>query len=417
MRYRYADMASIHRQKGKPNWFCAFYDPEGFRRFRSTGTESAKIARTICVNLEHAATLARQGKLSNEKALKLIGETCRNIAETHGKLAGDQAQRVLTSSLEEFVKVAGGELNTYTTRLWLTAWLKGRTDASTATVVEYQRQIDFFLKFLGARADRPLATLQPKQVEDFKEHLAARVSPTSVNKALKVLKASFNNAVARRQLEFNPAEHVQYVAEGESTRRPFTLEEIAELLKKANEEWRTMILVGFYTGQRLRDCANLTWEKIDLLSATINLSTMKTERRQDIPIAEPLARHLATLAGDDPAAPLCPSLFGKKASWLSQQFYQVMADAGLVESRGDHRSKGKGRGAAREKNRISFHSLRYNTTSALKSGGVNDAVAMDIVGHETEAVSRNYTRIDDAAKRAAVAKLPDITKPQQKVTK
>jgi hypothetical protein len=32
------------------------------------------------------------------------------------------------------------------------------------------------------------------------------------------------------------------------------------------------------------------------------------------------------------------------------------------------------------------------------------------IGHETTSVSRNYTKIDDTAKRAAVNKLPDITK-------
>ena len=66
------NMASIHKQPGKPNWFCAFYDPEGFRRFRSSGTANQKIARTICLGLERGASLARQGKLSNERALKLI---------------------------------------------------------------------------------------------------------------------------------------------------------------------------------------------------------------------------------------------------------------------------------------------------------------------------------------------------------
>jgi hypothetical protein len=41
---------------------------------------------------------------------------------------------------------------------------------------------------------------------------------------------------------------------------------------------------------------------------------------------------------------------------------------------------------------------------------VSDAVAMDIVGHETEAVSRNYTKISETAKREAMSKLPDWTK-------
>jgi integrase len=402
-------MASIHRQPDKPNFFCAFYDPEGFRRFRSTGTDNAKVARTICVNIERAAILARQGKLSNEKALKLIRETCAAIGETHGKLAADRAQEILKGAVEEFVKIAGGEFTSYTVRSWLESWLAGRTDASKATMIEYRHEVNLFLKFMGARAGRPLTTLQPKQIEDFKAHLAPRVAASTVNKAIKVLKASFNNAVAKRQLEFSPAEHVESVETEEGKRRPFTDDELASLLKSADAEWRTMILTAFYTGMRLRDCANLTWRNVELHTGTINVLTEKTSRRQVLPIAEPLARHLNTLAGDDPDAPLCPTLHGKNASWLSAQFYGVMVKAGLAAER-DHQTTGRGRASKREKSPISFHSLRYNTTSALKNAGVNDSVTMDLIGHETSAVSRQYTKIDDAAKRAAIAKLPDITR-------
>src|ERR1043166_769220 len=402
-------MASIHRQLGKPNWFCAFYDPEGFRRFRSTGTENPKVARTICVNIERASTLTRQGRLPNEKALKLIRETCNAIAETHGKLAGDRAHEILKASVEEFIKIGGGVFTSYTVRSWLETWLAGRTDASKATLLEYRRALDLFLAFLGTRAERPLTTLQPRQVEDFKTHLSTRVAPSTVNKGIKILKASFNNAVAKRQLEFSPAEHVASVDGEEGTRRPFTDAELSKLLKAAEPDWRTMILTAFYTGLRLRDCANLTWQNIELHTGTINVKTEKTERRQVLPIAEPLSKHLSKLAGDNPDAPLCPSLHSKKASWLSAQFYNVMVKAGLVAER-DHQGKGKGRDAKRDASKISFHSLRYNTTSALKSAGVNDSVTMDIVGHETAAVSRNYTKIDDAAKSAAIAKLPDIPK-------
>ena len=404
-------MASIHKQTGRPNWFCAFYDPEGFRRFRSTGTENAKIARTICVNVERAAALTRQGKLSNEKGLKLVRETCDAIAETHGKLAANRAEAVLKPAVEEFIRIAGGEFTSYTVRGWLDSWIAGRTDASKATVIEYRRIIEMFLKFLGARADRALTTLQPRQIEDFKVSQTTRVAPSSVNKCVKVLKASLNAAVKSRQLEFNPAQHVEFIeaeSEGES-RRPFTSKELTALLTHASAEWRTMIFVAFYTGLRLRDCANLTWRNVELHTNTLNVLTEKTKRRQVLQLAEPLARHLSTMAGDNPDAALCPTLHGKNASWLSSQFYAVMVKAGLVQERG-HQSTGKGRDARRESNPISFHSLRYNTTSALKSAGVSDSVAMDIVGHETASISRNYTKIDDTAKRAAVNKLPDITK-------
>jgi integrase len=411
MRYRYATfMASIHKQPGRPNWFCAFYDPEGFRRFRSTGTENAKIARTICVNVERAAALTRQGKLSNEKALKLVRETCEAIAETHGKLAATRAESVLKPAVEEFIRIAGGEFTSYTVRGWLNSWIAGRTDASKATVIEYRRIIGLFFKFLGARSDRSLTTMQPRQVEDFKTHLAKRVSPSTVNKGVKVLKAALNAAVRSRQLEFNPAEHVEFIETEQESRRPFTRKELTGLLTHADADWRTMILTAFYTGLRLRDCANLTWRNVELHTNTLNVLTEKTGRRQVLPLAEPLARHLSDMAGDDPDAALCPPLHGKPAAWLSAQFYkEVMVKAGIVEKRG-HESTGKGRDGRREISRVSFHSLRYNTTSALKSSGVSDSVAMDIVGHETASISRNYTKIDDTAKRAAVNKLPDITK-------
>jgi integrase/recombinase XerD len=402
-------MASIHRDGDKPNWFCHFYDPEGYRRKRTTGTENAKVARTICVNVERAATLARQGKLSNEKGLRLIRDTCAAIAETHGKLAGDRAHEILKASVEEFIKIAGGEFTSYTVRSWLESWLASRTDASKATLIEYRHEVALFLKFMGKRADKPLTTLQPKQIEDFKAHLASRVAASTVNKAVKVLKASFNNAVSKRQLEFSPAEHVESVETEEGKRRPFTDEELDKLLQVPDPEWRTMVLTAFYTGMRLRDCANLTWRNVELHTGTINVLTEKTSRRQVLPIAEPLARQLHTLAGDNPDAPLCPTLHGKNASWLSAQFHAVMVKAGLASER-DHQAKGRGRSAKRDKSEISFHSLRYNTTSALKNAGVNDSVTMDLIGHETAAVSRNYTKIDDAAKRAAIAKLPDITR-------
>lgn len=402
-------MSSIHKVKGKPNWFCAFYNPEGFRRFKTTGTDNANIARTICVNIERASILARENKLSNEKGLKLIRDTCSAIEETHGKLAANRAHDILKAYIEEFIKIAGGELESYTIKGWLNAWLAGRTDASKATIIAYRSVIDLFLKYLGTRADKPLTTLHSKHIEDFKAQLFKRVAPSTVNKSIKVLKASFNNAVAKRQLEFSPAEHIESIEVDECNRRPFSGDELKKVLKAANTEWRTMILVAFYTGLRLRDCANLTWQNIELHTGIINVMTEKTKRRQVLPIAEPLSRHLQTLAGDNPSAYLCSSLHGKKSAWLSGQFYAVMVDAGLAEER-DHQSTGKGRDGKREKRQISFHSLRYNTTSALKSSGVSDSVAMDIVGHETASVSRNYTKIDEEAKRAAINKLPDITK-------
>ena len=52
--------------------------------------------------------------------------------------------------------------------------------------------------------------------------------------------------------------------------------------------------------------------------------------------------------------------------------------------------------------------LRHTATSLLKNAGVSDVVARDIIGHESEAVSRNYTHIDTVTKRRAIDAMPDI---------
>ncbi len=57
---------------------------------------------------------------------------------------------------------------------------------------------------------------------------------------------------------------------------------------------------------------------------------------------------------------------------------------------------------------LSFHSLRHTTTSMLKNTGISSAIAGDVVGHYSEAMQRNYTKIDMEAKRQALDKLPDL---------
>ena len=44
----------------------------------------------------------------------------------------------------------------------------------------------------------------------------------------------------------------------------------------------------------------------------------------------------------------------------------------------------------------------------LKNTGASSAIAGDVVGHDSEAMQRNYTKIDVETKRQALDKLPDL---------
>ncbi|MDA7524934.1 hypothetical protein N8667_05060 [Verrucomicrobia bacterium] len=68
----------------------------------------------------------------------------------------------------------------------------------------------------------------------------------------------------------------------------------------------------------------------------------------------------------------------------------------------------KADGKLRQYAGLSFHCLRHTTTSMLKNTGATSAKAGDVVGHDSEAMQRNYTKIDIETKRQALDKLPDL---------
>ena len=77
-------MASIHKQAGKPNWFCAFAiwnagANKWKRVFRSTNTSDKKQARQICNAWEKAAEDAHTGKLSTDAAREIIARGVSDV--------------------------------------------------------------------------------------------------------------------------------------------------------------------------------------------------------------------------------------------------------------------------------------------------------------------------------------------------
>lgn len=62
----------------------------------------------------------------------------------------------------------------------------------------------------------------------------------------------------------------------------------AKFEARADDEWRSLINFGLYTGQRLGNLARLRWSQIDLESDEIRLTTGKTNKRLLLPIAPAL---------------------------------------------------------------------------------------------------------------------------------
>ena len=107
----------------------------------------------------------------------------------------------------------------------------------------------------------------------------------------------------------------------------FSPEQVTALLKAAEGDWRGLIMVAFYSGQRLQDCANLRWRDVDLVSdiKTIRFAVRKTGAEVVTvvhPALEDYLLSLPTAKSDD--AYLFPTLAECRAGLLSKQFGELM---------------------------------------------------------------------------------------------
>jgi len=382
-------MASIRRKRNSKYWFACYTLPSGSRTQRSTKSTDRKAAQKLAETFEEAAR---------------NGTTAR------------QAQRIISHI---FHQVTGGSLPSATVRSFFSSWLETKKpETKSSTHVFYTAKANRFVNWLQSRADSEISAISSADILAYRSVETERVSPTTVNHEIKILRMIFEQAKRNGLISENPAAEVRRVKRTrENERRPFTLPEIKRLLATADEEWRSLIMFGLYTGQRLGDVARLTWDNIDLQQAEIRLSTAKTGRRQIIPLAAPLLRHIESLpTGDDRGQPIHPRAFKSvtrsgKVGTLSRQFYELMAHTGLVPAKTHRRAvESRGRDGRRATSEISFHALRHTATSLMKNAGISPAIVQDIIGHESVAISANYTHIDDLAKRTALAAMPDVLK-------
>jgi integrase len=228
---------------------------------------------------------------------------------------------------------------------------------------------------------------------------------------VKVLRVCFGEAERQGLIASNPAKKVKTLElTSESKRRAFTLAEIKRILAACNNaEWRGLVLFGLYLGQRLGDLARLTWRSVNFETNEIAFTAKKTGRRILLPLVQPLVDYLAPLeSSDNPNAHIFPNAAKhKRTASLSNQFREILVDAGLAEAR-DYRTTTKGRAAQREAE-ISFHSLRHSAVTMLKASGLIDVSAREIVDHDSAAASRHYTHLSTDDLRNAMQRLPDVT--------
>jgi len=233
--------------------------------------------------------------------------------------------------------------------------------------------------------------------------IAAKKTARTANLSVKVVSAAFIAAVRQHVVESNPAIALESLPiEGEE-KGTFTSAQVSKLVRAAEGDWRTAILLGYCTGARLSDVANMRWDAIDWRNKIIRFSPSKTKRPITVPLHPQLERELLKRAGIGKAT-MFPALAGKGTGGrhgLSGRFAAIMEKAGIEANR----TQGSG---GRRLSNLSFHSLRHSFNSAMANAGVAQEIRQKLTGHTSAETNKVYTHHELEPLRAAVAAIPSL---------
>lgn len=382
-------MASLWKHPKSRYWYACFQLPNGKRTKRST-------------------------KEINRKKAQAIADSWEGVAR--GNTTAIQARKVVS----DIFKASTGETLSHSSiREFFADWLKSKKpEIGKVTAQKYGAAVSEFMEFLGEKAETDLLRLTHDDLHAFRDFAAEKSSPKTANNKLTIVSQAARMAYRDGHMPDNIAGRTRKLRlKGrQQVRQPFKVDQIRAILNEADGEWKGIVLMGYYTGQRLGDIATLRWRDIDLKSRMLSMVSKKQQRRTNVPLVGPIFDWLSEQKSkeekDPHVFPLAAKSVAKndgKVSALSKQFQVILVSVGLAKRR-EWKSQEKGRGSRRTLSPLTFHSLRHSLTSDLKDLGSGSAIAQDIVGHDSTAASNIYTHVSDDAKRQYLEKLPDITK-------
>lgn len=300
------------------------------------------------------------------------------------------------------------------------------------TARKYKAVDDDFQAFLKANFPkiRLLHEIRPSHIDQWHKGLIQRLAPSTVNSHLKILRIALNGAVRTGYITKDPTAHIKFLKTQESARRPFSADELRLISSKAEGFFRYSAALGLYTGARLGDIVCLKWRDIDFSRGFIRFRMQKRHGKPMEIAMHPALRPLLLELADGKKPVPNEYLFPKEAarylksgsSPISTMWLNFLGKIKLVDrdrSFYDKRVKAKRAGKEvkpikRKPGELSFHSFRHTAVSLLKNAGAPEAVAMQIAGHESAAISRIYTHLDETVERRWIESMPDYTQPALK---
>lgn len=240
-------------------------------------------------------------------------------------------------------------------------------------------------KYFGS--ERQLTDITPAEIEGYKLHRKAKVSGSTVNRELALLKRMFNLAITwDLYLDLNPFRKVKFFREFNTGLRVVSPEEEEKLLRNAAPYFQDLIRFALNTGLRIGEVFSLQWSSVDWEKSILNVFAPKTQKTRVVPLNAEARKVLEYWA------------LGKRNEFV---FYNPETGKPFVDLKAGfalacHKAEISG---------VTWHTLRHTFASRLVNRGVDIVTVQELLGHSTVTVTMRYTHTNLDSKRNAVAKL------------
>jgi hypothetical protein len=263
-------MATVYKRAETGTWYAKYFDADGMRVSKNTGSSSKREAERIAAGFEAGERDERQKANQLPKAFAVILETV-----TREAASGD----LTLARAEEFVhrlhKLANPDFTEASLEDFWKTWIADqKRHVGTSTANGYDNDFDLFVAALGKKVmGAPVNALTSEQVNAAidkakrasgktraKKDATRRAS--TVNKALASLRRVMEDAVAKGFATHNPAKQSRSLRQDDSIdKAPFTIAEIRSMLdhKDTSDEWRGSITLPMCRPDSIDRHARNSW--------------------------------------------------------------------------------------------------------------------------------------------------------------
>lgn len=271
----------------------------------------------------------------------------------------------------------------------------------------YQKEIDHFEKRIRpAVGDKPLKDVNESDLEAIRDNMFAEGFATrTVKYCLGTFYRLWKHAAKRQngivKMGNNPAMDVDLPRENNTRTRvisPEELNKILEYLSVNDTNVHDLTLFCAYTGCRLSEAANLTWEYVNLYEKTATFPKTKNNEGRTIFLAGPVMEMLRQRGPQETGQ----YVFTKKNG---ESYLRKDGDA---DSPSAFRAAVKSLGLNKNRNRldkINFHSLRHSAATFAARRGTQAKDMQLLFGWKTPDMVFRYVKGDADAQRRAMDSL------------